>query len=66
MWSHNQISKQIQELSNGVDLFNEKTMPEIEKICTQTFMSVQDEMDACQTTKNSFEMFGFDYMLDDN
>jgi len=29
-------------------------------------MSVQDEMDACQTTKNSFEMFGFDYMLDDN
>jgi len=29
-------------------------------------MSVQDEMDACQTTKNSFEMFGFDFMLDDS
>jgi len=29
-------------------------------------MSVQDEMDACQTSKNSFEMFGFDFMLDDS
>jgi len=65
MWSHSQISKYIQELSNGVDVFNEKTMPMIEQISTWTFMSVQDEMDACQTTKNSFEMFGFDYMLDD-
>lgn len=66
MWSMEQLRKYILDLSHGDDVFTERTLPAIEKIVTYTFMSVQDEMDACQTSKNSFEMFGFDFMLDDS
>jgi len=43
----------------------EKTRPMMEQIIKWTFMSVQDEMESCHTSKNSFEMFGFDFMVDD-
>jgi len=29
-------------------------------------MSVQDEMDSCSSSKCSFELFGFDLMIDDS
>lgn len=61
-----QLSNYIKDLNNGDDVFHKLTLPMIEKIITYTFMSVQDEMESCHSSKNSFEMFGFDLMIDED
>jgi len=66
MWPMHKLQEFVKSQNDGEDVFMEKTRPMMEQIIKWTFMSVQDEMESCHTTKNSFEMFGFDFMVDDD
>jgi len=33
MWSHDQLANYVKELSDGEDVFIEKSLPQIEQIC---------------------------------
>mmetsp|Transcript_47896 Transcript_47896/g.104423 ORF Transcript_47896/g.104423 Transcript_47896/m.104423 type:complete len:157 (-) Transcript_47896:68-538(-) len=64
MWTQERMREFCMEQKGGEDVFTDKTLPMMKKIITWTFMSVQDEMESSHSCKNSFEMFGFDFMVD--
>ena len=45
----------------GKDIFYEKIQPQMKEIVINALKSVQTQVDG---RKNSFELFGFDFMID--
>jgi len=62
MWSCQEFSDHIKEVS-GNDFFSERIQPEMKKMVIKSLQSVQDMM---ESRKNSFELFGYDFLIDDN
>ena len=61
MWSCQEFSEHIKS-ETGQDLFYEKIQPQMKKIVIKSLQSVQDMM---ESRKNSFELFGYDFLIDD-
>ncbi len=62
MWHSEEFAEYLME-QYGSDLWEEQIKPKIKNIVTYSLECVQDMMD---TRKNSFELFGYDIMLDEN
>ncbi len=61
MWSCQEFSTHIQN-ETGQNYFYEKIQPQMKRIVIKSLQSVQDMM---ESRKNSFELFGYDFLIDD-
>jgi tubulin monoglycylase TTLL3/8 len=62
MWSCQEFSDHIKG-ETGQDHFFEKIQPQMKKMVIKSLQSVQDMM---ESRKNSFELFGYDFLIDDD
>ena len=60
MWSSGEFADHL-EGEFGEDVWSEKIWPQIKKCVKASLQSVQDQID---NRKNSFEFFGYDFMVD--
>jgi len=60
MWSSTEFSEHLEE-EFGNDPWTEKIWPQMKQYTKASLQSVQENMD---NRKNSFEFFGYDYMVD--
>lgn len=56
MWSSEEFSNHI-----GPDIYENKIWPQIKKYVKASLQAVQDQVD---NRKNSFEFYGYDFMVD--
>ena len=60
MWDVNQFNNYLKKIT-GEDSFFNKIKPEMKKIVKYSCQSAQDKF---QARANSFELFGYDFMVD--
>jgi len=63
MWEDEELSNYIKELNQGEDLWSTKIKPMMKKIIVWSLECVQDNI---PSRKRSCELFGYDFMIDDN
>lgn len=62
MWSREEFADHL-ESERGGDIWEENLWPQIKKYVKASLQSVQDQVD---NRKNSFEFFGYDFMVDED
>ena len=62
MWDVNQFNDYLKGLT-GKDMFFDKIKPDMKKIAKYSCQAAQDVVEA---RKNSHELFGYDFMVDEN
>lgn len=63
MWSQDQFIQHLHQQHNSQDSFVKKIQPMMKQAVMWSLMSVQDMI---KGRKNSFELYGFDFLVDDN
>ncbi len=61
VWSSSQLEHYLRECTGDPDIWREKVFPAIRKLVIRTLRCAQNEI---KNRKNSFELYGFDIMLD--
>jgi tubulin monoglycylase TTLL3/8 len=62
MWTCAEFAKHCQKLAGGKDDFYEKIQPKMKQMVIKSVQCVQDMV---ENRKNSFELYGYDFMIDD-
>ena len=63
MWSSDQYSDYLKETTGNGDVFHDTIQPRLKQIVAWSLMSAQDTIGH---RKNSFELYGYDFMIDEN
>ena len=63
MWTVNQLQQYLKDLEGGQDVFNETIRPKLKDIVKYTIESVQDLV---ESRPNTVELYGFDFMVDED
>jgi tubulin monoglycylase TTLL3/8 len=61
MWHSEELAEYLEE-QFGYDIWEEKILPKIKKIVIHSLECVQEQI---ENRKNSFELYGYDIMLDE-
>jgi tubulin monoglycylase TTLL3/8 len=63
MWFLDEFKTYLNSTFDEKDLFEKKIQPQMQNIVIKSLQSVQDMI---ETRKNSFELYGYDFMIDEN